>query len=201
MLPTVGRAFVDRDSPLDVRSGPPAVRDDFRDDTGALTPPPRDHASPVYAAIVSALVMGIVGMLGLWGGQPWLFPSLGPTIFLCAVSPNEPGARLWNTVVGHGIGVATGFAALFLFGAQHAPPALGAEGLTAARVAATALAVGATVAFQLFANARHPPAAATTMLITLGGLTPEWNTILVIAVGVGLVAALGEGARRWRPDR
>jgi hypothetical protein len=158
-------------------------------------------ASPAYAALLSTLVMGIVGALGLWAGQPWLFPSLGPTIFLGAVSPNEPGARLWNTLVGHGIGVAAGFAALFLFGAQDAPPALSAEALSAGRAAATALAVGATVALQLLANAQHPPAAATTMLITLGGLKPGWNTVFAIAVGVGLVAAFAEGARRRSPDQ
>jgi hypothetical protein len=190
-------AYIERDSPG--APTPPLVRPS---DQNAIRKPSRGpRVSPIYAAIVSASVMAVVGMLGLWGGQPWLFPSLGPTIFLCAVSPNEPGTRPWNIIVGHGVGVAAGFAALFVFGAQHEPPALGAEGLTAARVAATALAVGATVAFQFLVDARHPPAAATTMLITLGGLTAEWNTIFVIIVGVGLVATLGEGVRRWNPDR
>ena len=61
--------------------------------------------------------------------------------------------------------------------------------------------MGATIALQLAAQAQHPPAAATTMLITLGGLTPDAHTVLVIAVGVLLVAALGEGARLLHPSQ
>lgn len=104
-------------------------------------------------------------------------------------------------MAGHAIGVAAGFAAVFLCGAQHAPPVMSAEALSASRIAATALAVGATVALQLALSVQHPPAAATTMLITLGGLKPELDTALVIGVGVSLVAALGEGGRLLHPDR
>ena len=157
--------------------------------------------SLAYAVLLSALVMGIIGALGLWAGQAWLFPSLGPTIFLQAVTPQEAAARPWNTLVGHAIGVVAGFAAVFLLGAEHAPSVLSTDVLSASRVAATAFAVGATVALQLAAGAQHPPAAATTMLITLGGLKPDPHTVLVIAVGVVLVAALGEGARRLYSGR
>jgi hypothetical protein len=145
--------------------------------------------------------MGALGVLGLLAGQAWLFPSLGPTIFIRAVTPHEPSARLWNTLLGHGIGVIAGFAALFLFSAQNAPPTLSAETLSASQVAAAALAVGATVALQLALRAQHPPAAATTMLITLGGFKPEGRALLAIVVGVALTAAMGEGARRLHPNR
>jgi len=66
--------------------------------------------------------MGAIGALGLWAGQAWLFPSLGPTIFLQAVTPHEPSAQLWNTLAGHAVGVAAGFGALFLFGALSGYP-------------------------------------------------------------------------------
>ena len=151
--------------------------------------------------LLSTLAMGAVGAFGLWAGQAWLFPSLGPTIFLQAVTPQEPAARLWNTLAGHAIGAAVGFAALFAFGAQHTPPVMSTEILSAARVAATALAVGATVALQLATRTQHPPAVATTMLITLGGLKPDLRTGLVIVAGVVLVALLGEGVRLLHPDR
>ena len=95
-----------------------------------------------YAALLSTAVMAIIGILGLWLGRPWLFPSLGPTIFLQTVTPNSRGARLWNTLVGHGVGIAAAFAALFLMGAERAPSVMSVEFLTAGRIAATALAVG-----------------------------------------------------------
>ncbi len=161
----------------------------------------RPIMSGVYATALSGLVMAIIGVLGWWAGQPWLFPSVGPTIFIQVVTPNEPAARVWNTLIGHSVGVAAGFGALFLFAAQLAPPVVGGDLLSMSRVAATALAVAATVALQLLLRAEHPPAAATTMLITLGGLTPTTNTVGVIAIGVALVSAFGETARLLHPQR
>jgi hypothetical protein len=153
----------------------------------------------VYAALMSAAVMAIIGVLGFSFGAPILFPSLGPTIFLQTVTPNEPSARVWNTLVGHAIGVAAAFAAVFLFGADHAPAAMSFGSITLARIGATALAVGITVAAQFVLAAEHPPAAATTMLIALGSFAADWQTILLLATGVALVAGLGEFARRFDP--
>ncbi len=147
-----------------------------------------------YMMVAPPLILALVGTLGAVAGQPWLFPSLGPTAFLLAVSPEEPAARLWNTLVGHAIGASAGFAALFLCAAENAPAALAAETTPVSRIIATVVAVGLTVALQLKLNAKHPPAAATTMLITLGGLKPEWRSVFALAIGVGLVAGLGRGA-------
>ncbi|MEK4031874.1 HPP family protein [Methylocystis sp. IM3] len=127
----------------------------------------------VYAALVSSIVLVAIGGLGIWASQPWLFPSLGPTIFLQTVTPNEPGAKLWNTFVGHAIGVCAGYLAFFLFEAQSLPPTISAAEMSLGCVAATAMAVGVTIMAQYLLNALHPPAAATTMLITLGGLKPD----------------------------
>jgi hypothetical protein len=157
----------------------------------------RKHAA--YAALMSAAVMAIIGMLGFAFGAPILFPSLGPTIFLQTVTPNEASARIWNTLVGHAIGIAAAFAALFLFGAEHAPAAMSFGSITLGRIGATALAVGITIAAQFALAAEHPPAAATTMLITLGSFAADWQTVLLLAAGIVLVAGLGEFARRCDP--
>jgi hypothetical protein len=58
--------------------------------------------------------------------QPWLFPSLGPTIFIHTVTPNQEAARPWNAFVGHGIGAVLAFLSLALLGALHAPSAMAA---------------------------------------------------------------------------
>jgi CBS-domain-containing membrane protein len=144
--------------------------------------------------------MGATGAIGLALQQPWLFPSLGPTIFLQAVTPSAPEARSWNIMAGHAIGVIAGFAALYLFGAQATPTVIGGASLCWERVAATALAVAATVGAQSAVSAQHPPAAATTMLITLGGLRPGWGGVLSIAAGVSLVATFGAIVQFWRPQ-
>jgi CBS-domain-containing membrane protein len=156
----------------------------------------RKHA--VYAALSSAAVMAIIGVLGLWLDQPILFPSLGPTIFLQTVMPNEPGARLWNTLVGHAIGIAVGFAMLFLLG-PIGISSVDMGHLVTGRVAATAAAVGVTIAVQFALKAEHPPAAATTMLISLGSVEPDLRTVGVLSLGIVLVAAFGEMVRRCNP--
>jgi CBS-domain-containing membrane protein len=145
--------------------------------------------------------MAAIGLLAVLARQPWLFPSLGPTIFLQVMTPNEPAARPWNTLAGHAAGIAAGFAALFLCAAAADPPALSTEMLTGGRAAATALAVGLTIALQIVLRAQHAPAAATTMVITLGALKPTTQTVAHIVVGVILVTLLGEAARWLHPHR
>ncbi|WP_445730563.1 HPP family protein [Methylocystis sp. IM2] len=151
-----------------------------------------------YAALLSSIVLVAIGGLGIWARQPWLFPSLGPTIFLQTVTPNDPGARLWNTLAGHAAGVCAGFLALFLVSESLATPT---DAMSPARVGATAFAVGLTIMAQYVLKALHPPAAATTMLVTLGGLKPDWGSVLAIAMGVALVSAFGEAARLLHPER
>jgi hypothetical protein len=46
--------------------------------------------------------------------------------------------------------------------------------LSVERVAATAVSVAVTVGVQSLSKVQHPPAAATTMLITLGGMKPSF---------------------------
>jgi hypothetical protein len=147
--------------------------------------------SSAYAATVSALAIGSIGVFGLLAQQPLLFPSLGPTLFLQAVTPNSPGARCWNVVVGHALGLCIGFLALFLFKAETTPVVMTANVLSPERIAATAVAIGVTIALQTPLDAQHPPAAATTMLITLGGLKPAWSKMSSVGVGLLLVALFG----------
>lgn len=159
----------------------------------------RRVVSRVYAAVMSGLAIGAIGALALAADQPWLFPSLGPTVFIQAVTPRAPGARIWNTIVGHAMGLGAGLAALFAFGAQDTPAVMSAEILSMQRVAATALAVSVTVGLQSALNAQHPPAAATTMLVTLGGLKPNLSTVSLVAIGVLLASAFGVIIRIFHP--
>lgn len=154
----------------------------------------------LYAGWVALVITGIVGGLGLAFQQPWLFPSLGPTIFIHTVTPNQEAARPWNTFVGHGIGAASAFLSLALLGALHAPSAMVAGQVTASRIVASALAVALTIGGQIPARAGHAPATATTLLITLGGLPADFATVGVLVIGIGLSTVLcdwGRRALRW----
>jgi CBS-domain-containing membrane protein len=71
-----------------------------------------------------------------------------------------------------------------------------AQALSPERVAASTLAVASTIALQTFFCAAHPPAAATTLLIALGGLPPTGRTVATVALGVTLVALIGSAVRK-----
>lgn len=160
--------------------------------------PKRPIPDWIWAPLVSGGLMLLVGSLGLVAHQPWIFPSLGPTAFLQAEQPDVPFARFYNTVIGHFIGVCTGFLAVFVFGANSAPGVLATGEMTGVRVAAAVLAVTLNMLFGILLNASHPPAAATTLLVSLGGFKPTIHDVLTIAIGVLIVAAFGEGFRRLR---
>jgi CBS domain-containing membrane protein len=73
---------------------------------------------------------------------------------------------------------------LWLFGLHHAPPAM-ATGVSAARIGAAALSLAATGALMILCKAAHPPAGATTLIISLGIITkPQHLAIMLLAVAL-----------------
>jgi CBS-domain-containing membrane protein len=141
--------------------------------------------------------MAIVGIIGVLTGRPLLFPSLGPTAYLQAENPGNPAARFYNTVVGHMAGLVSGFFAVALFNAWNSPTIFKDHVLSPDRAAASALALGLTLLFGLLLKASHPPAGATTLLVSLGGFKTLEDAIMVV-IGVLIVAVAGELARRMR---
>jgi CBS-domain-containing membrane protein len=142
----------------------------------------------------------VIGLIGVLVGRPWLLPSLGPSAVLIALSPAHPTARAWNTVAGHGIGIAAGFVGIVLAAAAHDPSPILDGTLTASRALAAALAVGLTLAGTAAARASHPPAAATTLLVALGAVATGDRALNLFA-GVILIAIAGELMRRVRLER
>ena len=140
----------------------------------------------------------IPGLLGLWTGNVWLFPSLGPTAFLQAVNPQDEASRPHSVIVGHAVGMAVAFACVLLLGAASEPAVFVSHHLFLGRVLASALGVALTILVQKWLKAPHPPAAATTLLITLGGFKPNLHDALALGSGIALVAFAGEVLRRVR---
>ena len=157
------------------------------------------HAIPdlLWAPLAGGLLMPPPGLLGLAAGNLWLFPSLGPTAFLQVTAPLQANARFYNTLVGHLIGVAAAVGAVLLLGADGEPSVFVQKELFPLRVWASALAVALTLLFQLLLRAEHPPAAATTLLISLGGFGPG-KDLAFLLVGVLIIAFTGELLRRAR---
>ena len=152
----------------------------------------------LWAPVAGAVLTAVVGATGLWAGLPWLFPSLGPTIFLQVHKPDLASAQPWNVAAGHAAGIFGGVIGVLLVGAQTSPPVLSSEVLTWPRLWAAVIAMALTLVIQVPLKASHPPAAATALLIALGGIGLTAKELTVLVAGILLVTALGEGAKRLR---
>jgi CBS-domain-containing membrane protein len=149
---------------------------------------------------MGGLLTFLIGILSLLFGRLWLFPSLGPTIFLQTSKPADPSARFYNTAIGHALGALAGFAGVFLFGAYDDPVALIDKQLTAGRMGAAIVAIAFTLLLTLLARADHPPAGATTLLVALGSIQ-SLQDIFALAVGVIIAALSGELVRLMRTNK
>ena len=121
--------------------------------------------------------------LALITRSPFIFPSLGPTAFLFFYTPTQPSASPRFTIIGHAIGVVAGYLSLVITGLTTAGPAL-VVGVSWSRVIAAALSLGLTAGTMVLLRAPHPPAGATTLIISLGILTKPWQLLLLMAAVV-----------------
>lgn len=131
------------------------------------------------------VTIALLAAVAMMSRTPFVFPSLGPTAFLFFFTPRAPAASPRNTLYGHAIGIVCGYGALWLFGLQHAPPAM-ATGVSTARVGAAALSLASTGALMILLRSPHPPAGATTLIISLGIVTRPFH-LVVIEIAVGML--------------
>lgn len=143
----------------------------------------------LFAFVNGLIAIGIMALVAEVTGEPFVFPSLGPTAFLLFYTPMLATASPRNTMCGHAIGAAAGYLSLVLFGLTDAAPAL-ATSVTGARVGAAALSLGLTSGAMVWARVPHPPAGATTLIVSLGILR-EPDQLVVLMVAVALLVVQG----------
>ncbi|MEP7382338.1 MAG: HPP family protein [Gemmatimonadota bacterium] len=143
----------------------------------------------LFAFVNGIISIGLMAMAALVTGAPFIFPSLGPTAFLLFYTPTLPVASPRNTLGGHLIGVLAGYLALLVFGLSESGPAL-ASGVGWANVGAAALSLGLTSGAMVWFKVPHPPAGATTLIISLGILREPWQ-LAVLMLAVALLVAQG----------
>jgi len=144
----------------------------------------------IFSFLNGCISIGLMSTLALITGSPFIFPSLGPTAFLFFYTPRAPSASPRYTLVGHTIGVLAGYFSLVVTGLTTAGPAL-AVGVTWPRVIAAALSLGLTSGLMVLFKSPHPPAGATTLIISLGLITKPWLLIvLLVAVMILTLQAL-----------
>lgn len=143
----------------------------------------------LFALVNGVISIAIMSAAAVLTGQALIFPSLGPTAFLLFYTPTVPAASPRNTVCGHAIGAAAGYLSLVVFGLTAAGPAL-ATGVTWSRVGAAAMSLGLTSGLMVWLRVPHPPAGATTLIVSLGILR-EPVQLLVLMLAVVLLVVQG----------
>lgn len=145
------------------------------------------HLPPriVWAAYVffnSFLTIMLLSLLATITGSPFVFPSLGPTAYLFFFTPLGRSSSPRHAILGHAIGLICGYAAYIVMGSHGFITAALSE-VTWHEAMAAALSLAATGAIMVLLRVSHPPAGATTLIVSLGILTkPEYLVIIEIAV-------------------
>ena len=148
--------------------------------------PPRLVRS-VYVFVNGFVTIGGLAVLALVSRNPFVFPSLGPTAYLLFFTPLGRTSSPRNTVFGHAIGLVCGYGAFAAIGAGTLP--FGEHpGIFWPRVLAAALSLSATGAFMVLLDVSHPPAGATTLIVSLGIISKP-SELVIIEVAVFLLVA------------
>ena len=136
----------------------------------------------VYVCVNGFITIGLLGLLALLTGSPFVFPSLGPTAYLFFFSPLAEASSPRNTILGHAIGLICGYAA-FALAVALSPPFGINPGVHGSRLLAAALSLSATGALMALLRISHPPAGATTLIVSLGIISqPKELVIIEVAV-------------------
>ena len=141
----------------------------------------------VYVFVNSFVTIGVLAVLALLSRNPFVFPSLGPTAYLLFFSPLGKTSSPRNTIFGHAIGLVCGYGAFVVTGAGALP--FGAhQSIFWPRILAAALSLSATGALMVLLNVSHPPAGATTLIVSLGIISKP-RELVIIEVAVFLLVA------------
>ena len=153
-----------------------------------------NRGNAVYTFTGSLIAVALSGTAAWAFDEPLLFPSLGATAFLFFETPMAEVASPRNAIIGHGVAVVAAVVALAAFGLIDAPSAYEA-GVTPERIGAVALAVALTGGSLRLLRSAHPPAGATTIIVS-SGLLDQPEQLVAVMVGVAILTAAGFGLNR-----
>ena len=153
----------------------------------------------IWVPAIAATLIVLVGAIGSWLRQPWLFASLGPTVLLIASNPGHESTRFRAVVLSHLAAIGCAYLALLLLNANATAGVLTRATVTFPRVWASAAALAMLAVLLPQLRAYHPPAAATALLVTLGAYRMTGKTPLALMGGVVAVALVAELLNRSRP--
>jgi CBS domain-containing membrane protein len=139
----------------------------------------------LFNFVNGGISIALLSVVALLTGEAFIFPSLGATAFILFHAPLASAAAPRNVLLGHTIGAVAGWLSLAVFGLLDAPSAM-TVGADWARVGAAALSLGGTGGLMVLLRAVHPPAGATTLIVSLG-LMPQLAQLPILIAAVSLL--------------
>ncbi|WP_336365050.1 universal stress protein [Halalkalicoccus salilacus] len=146
-------------------------------------------ATSIYASVLFTILGAIA-----WGtGQPFIFPSLGPSAFILAFDRRGKRTRTYRIVGSHCIGAVVGLLAYALLGSGVAITITqGAFSGSGFQLALSGMVSIALTSWGMIAtDTNHPPACATTLIVSLGLLSTPIQVVTII----GAIIILAESHR------
>jgi CBS-domain-containing membrane protein len=160
------------------------------------------YPSGIEVSTYIGMHLGTLGLLSWISGQPFLIPSLGPSIYLLATLPDAEMNYPRRIIAGQFIGAVAGFASFHLLVGNvetiTTSPAVSLVVLRQVLSSFTA-AVLTTVGMYL-TETQHPPAYATTLIVSLGLITAVTEIIFFLIatlVMVGMHEIVGKRLSIW----
>ncbi|WP_419806337.1 HPP family protein [Terriglobus sp.] len=150
----------------------------------------------IIAPMCEAALLLLAGIAAMLLHKPLFFASLGPTAYELAETPERQSARPYSVIVGHLVGVVSGFFSLWITHAWYTP-AVTTSGITWARVWASVIATLLTVFGTMLLKATQPAALSTTLMVATGSMQRLQDAPIIMAAIILLTIA-GEPLRRWR---
>nr|WP_159764157.1 HPP family protein [Halovenus carboxidivorans] len=135
----------------------------------------------------AGVLFTVLGAIAWLSGQPFIFPSLGPSAFILSFDRRSERTQTYRVVGSHLIGGVAGFLAWTLVAGgvsiTATPPSLSLAGLRLATSATVS--IMATSWAMIATDTIHAPACATTLIVSLGLLsTPRQVAIIVLSVTI-----------------
>jgi CBS-domain-containing membrane protein len=148
-----------------------------------------NRGNAAYTALGSLFAIALSGLWAWLFNEPLLFPSLGATAFLFFETPTAEVGTPRNAIIGHFVAIGAAVLSLVVFGLWNAPSVY-VTGVSGARVGAVAVSVALTGGILRLLRAAHPPAGATTIIVS-SGLLAKPSQLGMVAAGVALITVAG----------
>lgn len=144
----------------------------------------------VGTSLYAGLLFTVLGVIAWGSGQPFIFPSLGPTAFVLAFERKRDRNQNYRVIGSHLIGGVAGLIAWTALAAgvslTPTPAPFSVEGF---RLAASATSSIVLTSWAMIAtDTIHPPACATTLIVSLGLLSTPQRVAIIVGSVVILVA-------------